>query len=155
MGQFKEIDRENQEIDLFGALDFVFGNPIHEEEDIVVYSGAPRSKETPQPVADVDGKWGAYTNGHIRWLCSVAGCDYFVWGHINQPTSIWHVKGGTIRNRAAKDIRKHKRWMFQKGLGHDPTHRADLWRYIRSAQTYPRYDHEKKEYQRKFLRIDV
>ena len=55
MGQFKEIDRENQEIDLFEALDFVFGKPIHEEEDIVVYSGAPRSKETPQPVADVDG----------------------------------------------------------------------------------------------------
>ena len=45
MSHFKEVDRENQEIDLFGALDFVFGKPIHEEEGIVVYSGAPRCPE--------------------------------------------------------------------------------------------------------------
>jgi len=54
MSHFKEVDRENQEIDLFGALDFVFGKPIHEEEGIVVYSGAPRCPECERPIEDTE-----------------------------------------------------------------------------------------------------
>ena len=54
MSHFKEVDRENQEIDLFGTLDFVFGKPIHEEEGIVVYSGAPRCPECERPIEDTE-----------------------------------------------------------------------------------------------------
>jgi len=47
VGYHKEIDRENQEIDIdvHDALSAVFGPPVVSTEDIVVYSGAPRCPE--------------------------------------------------------------------------------------------------------------
>jgi len=53
MSYFKEVDRENQEIDLFGALDFVFGKPIHEEEGIVVYLST-QCPECERPIEDTE-----------------------------------------------------------------------------------------------------